>query len=94
MVEEPSEAETTDEIPAQQVGVGSLLAYIDMLLSSLPNIDAEQLAEPDGTTLSIEGSPEEVRGVVRSMMGFAHPGHISLKLTLDREEWQVSLTAR
>lgn len=92
-IEESARIETAGDVLVQQPGAESLLAYIDILLSCVPDIAPEQLLEPDGTSLSIEGSAPEVHGVVRSMVGFAHPGQISLKLTVNRDGWHVALAA-
>jgi hypothetical protein len=71
------------EHPPEPVKVKGLLAYVDQVHDSLPETAAKDLLAPDSTTVSGKGSPQEIRDTVRTLMQFAHPGEVTLKLTLN-----------
>lgn len=74
--------------PSQGV---SLLEYVDEVLTCLPVIEPEHLADPDSTTLTIEGLPAKIQATVRAMMELVHPAEVSIQLTLNRDGWHVML---
>jgi hypothetical protein len=92
--QEPDEFVAVEPVVDQAPEPGEikgLLGYVDQLLGGLPEIDAEHLLDPDSTTLFREGPPQDIQNTVRALMEFAHPGEVSLKLTLNSDGWHVVL---
>lgn len=92
-LENDSTQEGDDEAADGPTQPESMFAHVVSILSSLPRIEFDLLPEESGPQISINGSPEEVLGVIRSVGESIPANEIQLVIKMDSRGYRVEVSA-